>query len=305
MSEPAGFCSTRFDKRQLRSASEQAAPTYDTAAALPNEVASRLLERLQLMRIEPRLVCDLGARTGLATRMLMRRFPRAIVLAMDLAPAMLCRVRRRRLAWRRPRCVCGDLEALPLAEASCDLVFSNLALPWVNDLDLACRELRRVLRPGGCLLFSTFGPDTLRELRQAWASSNGGPHVNNFYDMHDIGDALLRAAIVEPVMDVEHFKLTYRSMTDLMRELKATGAQVVAGRSQGLTGRDRMHAATRAYEGYRQDGVLPATFEIVYGHGWGQSQAQDRARVDASGRTVLGLEQLRRQLRGKGSGYPE
>lgn len=296
MAEPAAPGDT-LDKRQVRAAFDRAASTYDEAAVLQREVGRRLLERLELMRLQPRRVCDLGAGTGLATRALMGRYARATVVALDLAPAMLERARRRAPLLRRLRCVCADLEALPLADASCDLLFSNLALQWVNDLDRACRELRRVLRPGGCLLFSTFGPDTLRELREAWAVADGGQHVNTFLDMHDIGDALVRAGLADPVMDVEHFTLTYRALPDLMRELKALGAHVVAGRATGLTGRRRLAAVAAAYESRRRDGRLPATFEVVYGHGWGPPQRDELARVAGPGRAVFALDQLRRKLR--------
>lgn len=258
-----------IDKRAVRRAFERAADRYDDYAVLQQEVERRLLERLDYIRLQPRQVLDVGAGTGAGTAALAKRYRKARVTGLDLAHGMLSRARRRGPWYRRPGLVVGDAESLPLADASCDLVFSNLTLQWCNDLPRVFGEVRRVLRPGGLLLFTTFGPDTLYELRDCWAQVDGQVHVSAFPDMHDVGDALLQAGLADPVMDAERFTLTYDTAEKLMRELKYIGAHNAARhRAAGLTGKDRMRAVNTAYERYRCDGSLPASYEIVYGHGW-------------------------------------
>lgn len=258
-----------LSKAQLRASFERAAPVYDQVAVLQREVGARLLERLALVHLVPQVVLDVGAGTGNSTQGLARQYRKAQLIALDLAVAMLRQVRRRSPWLRGWQLVCGDVERLPLADASCDLVFSNLTLQWCQDLDSAFAEMRRVLRPGGLLLFSSLGPDTLKELRASWAAADGRTHVNAFMDMHDVGDALLRARFAEPVMDMETLTLTYADARGLMRDLKTLGAHnVTAGRAHGLTGKGRLNAMLAAYEGLRRDGVLPATYEVVYGHAW-------------------------------------
>lgn len=285
------------DKRQVRRAFDQAAAHYDATAVLQREVGARMLERLELVRIEPHVVLDLGAGTGLGTEGLARHFKKAKIVALDLAPNMLLQARRRagRMArWSGRRAyVCGDAERLPLADDSVDVIFSNLTLQWCNDLDRTFREIQRVLRPGGALFFSTFGPDTLRELREAWATVDGRTHVNAFIDMHDIGDAMVRAGLADPVMDVERFTLTYKEVRDLMRDLKAIGAHnVTADRPRGLTGARRLQQVYAAYEKYRREGTLPVTYEIVYGHAWGSGMA--RQLRDETGAVHVPLRGLKR-----------
>lgn len=261
--------SIQIDKRRVRAAFERAAEHYDQFAVLQREVGERMLGRLDYMRLQPHVIGDVGAGTGLATAALAKRYRRAQVISIDLAHAMLQRARRRSPWFRSVGFVGGDAEALPLADGSCDLLFSNLMLQWCNDLERVFAEFRRVLRPGGLLLFSTFGPDTLQELRQCWSRIDGHTHVSAFADMHDIGDALLRNRFADPVMDAEHFTLTYDNARTLMREIKAIGAHnATAGRARGLTGKGRLQALEHAYEDFRRDGALPASYEVVYGHGW-------------------------------------
>jgi malonyl-CoA O-methyltransferase len=274
------------DKALARRSFERAAAGYDQAAALQQEVGRRLLQRLDLMKIQPGRVLDLGCGTGQCLPELMSRYPSADLVALDIALPMLGRARRRGRWLRRPRCVCADAERLPFADASFDLVFSNLMLQWCVDLDVVFRELQRVLRPGGLLLFTSFGPDTLRELHDSWARVDGYSHVNAFQDMHDVGDALLRTRFADPVIDVERITLTYPDLWQLMRELKQLGAHnVTAGRPRGLTGKTRMQHLLQAYEQFRRDGVLPASYEIVNGHAWA---------AQISGTVSVPLDQLRR-----------
>lgn len=299
MTEPnsgrnAGF---RIDKAQVRAAFDRSAQDYDRVAVLQREIGERLLERLALVRLAPTVVLDVGAGTGRLSAALSRRYGAARVIACDLSLRMLQRARGRagllnRLL-RRQAFVCADAESLPCADASADLVVSNLVLQWCNDIDHTLAEFRRVLRPGGLLMFTTFGPDTLRELRASWAGIDDHIHVNRFIDMHDLGDALLRVGLSEPVMDREDFTLTYPDVMALMRDLKALGAHnSTLGRPRGLTGRGRLTRVTAAYERFRSDGRLPATYEVVYGHCWAAVSAPQTARHDGSVRVPL--SQLKR-----------
>ena len=263
-----------LDKSQARRAFERAAGTYDASAALQNEVGSRLVERLDYIRMQPRQILDLGAGTGVFSAVLGKRYRKAEVFALDIAPSMLQLARARGGWWRRPRCVCADAEVLPFADASFDFIFSNLMLQWCTDLAATLRELHRVLAPGGLLMFTTLGPDTLHELRASWSAVDGYTHVNPFIDMHDVGDALLQARWAEPVMDAERITVTYRELATLMLDLKHIGAHnVTRGRPRGLTGKRRFQAFTTAYEQFRRDGVLPSTYEVIYGHAWAPRQA--------------------------------
>ena len=171
---------------------------------------------------------------------------------------------------RRFTRVCAQAERLPLGDGSVDLILSNLMLQWCDELAAPLAEARRVLAPGGLFACSTLGPDTLHELRAAWAEVDDDSHVNRFLDLHDVGDALVRAGFAEPVLDVERGELTYADTTALMRDLKAIGAHnATRGRPRGLTGRARMEKMRIAYERFRRNGRLPASFEVVYATAWG------------------------------------
>lgn len=259
-----------LDSRRVRASFDAAAEGYDAAALLQREVGERLLERLELTTLAPLRVLDVGCGTGRPTRALVKRYPGAVVAGADLAPGML-RVAETRQPWfgKRARYVCAEASRLPFATAGFDLLYGSLVLQWCEDLDATLLEWRRLLKPHGLLLFSTLGPDTLKELRSAWSAVDGYNHVNRFLDMHDVGDALIRAGFVEPVMDVEQLTLTYADVTALMRDLKRIGAHnVTAGRGRGLTGRGRLAALAQAYERFRREGRLPASYEVVYGTAW-------------------------------------
>ena len=277
-----------LDKRLLRRSFEKAAAGYDAAAVLQHEVCRRMLARLAYIRHEPAAILDAGSGTGNVVAALRARYPQAALYALDIALAMVQRARTRASWWSRllgrgvvP--VCGDIERLPLRAAAVGMVWSNLALQWVNDAPSAIAELRRVLAPGGLLMFSTFGPDTLKELRLAYQAADHYTHVNRFIDMHDLGDMLVHAGFADPVMDMEYVTLTYNDVRALMRDLKAIGAHnVTAGRRQGMTARAAFAAVERNYEALRRDGRLPATFEVIYGHAW-----VPQPRVGPAGRPVI------------------
>lgn len=261
-----------LDKRRIRRAFDRAAPGYEAQAVLQREVCNRLLERLDYVKLAPSRVLDAGSGPGLALRGLAKRYPRAAITALDLSPAMLARTPRLGL-FRRAMRVCGDAETLPFSDGSIDLVFSNLMLQWCAPPDRALAEFRRVLAPGGLLLFATFGPDTLKELRAAWAQVDRSAHIHDFPDMHDVGDAMLRAGFDGPVMDREDITLTYPDAMRMMREIREIGAgNADPRRPRGLTGRKRLSALRAALDEWRTpEGLLPSTWEVVYGHAWAPS----------------------------------
>jgi len=266
-----------LDKRLARRSFERAATTYDAAAVLQNEICRRMLGRLEYIKVEPAVVLDAGSGTGNALPALLERYPRSRVVALDMALAM-ARSSGARLPWwgrlvpgrgGRLAAVCGDIERLPLAAGAAGLVWSNLALQWMVEPQRAFAETHRVLAPGGLLMFSTFGPDTLKELRASFQGVDAHTHVHRFIDMHDLGDMLVAGGFADPVMDMEVLTLTYSSVRELMRDLKAIGARnSTQGRRAGLAGRTLLEAVGRKYEAFRRDGRLPATFEVVYGHAW-------------------------------------
>jgi len=264
-----------LDLHAVRRAFDRAAPAYDRHAALQQEVESRLLERLEYVRQSPLRILDVGCGTGHASQRLHAQYPAADIIALDWSGAMLKLTRQRSNSLSMPIGLCADMHALPLAAHSMDVVFSNLAIAWTNDLASLFMGLRRVLRPGGMFLFTTFGPDTLCELRNAWSRVDGGPHVHPFTDMHEIGDLMVQTGFAEPVMDMEKLTLEYRDVIGLMRELKATGAcNAATGRNPGLTGKEKFALALEAYDEFRTQGVYPATYEVIYGVAFGPEEGQ-------------------------------
>jgi malonyl-CoA O-methyltransferase len=279
----------QIDKSRVRSSFDRAASSYDDAAILQKEVRARMLARLDYVSLSPRDILDAGSGTGHAAEALAARYKGSHVVALDIALGML-RVAAARQPWwsrftaTRQNALCADIEDLPLAASSMDLVWSNLAIQWCNDLDRVFKGMARVLRPEGLLMFSTFGPDTLKELRAAGMADPDHVHVSRFIDMHDIGDALVRAGFSAPVLDVERFVLTYDDVLAVMRDLKAIGAHnATQGRRRGLEGKGFLRQLTERYERLREHGKLPATYEVVYGHAWKaevpQSAAPDGASV--------------------------
>ena len=281
---------------RVRRAFDRAAETYDGAAVLHAEVRENLLERLRLVTLVPRVVLDAGAGTGHGSRALKRRYSKALVVALDSSRQML-KVAGRQQLWLRPfGRVCGDAGRLPLADGSVDLIVSNLMLQWCNP-DTVFTEFRRVLKPSGLLSFSAFGPDTLRELRSAWGQVDSRSHVHQFIDMHDLGDALVRNGFAAPVLDVERFTLRYLDVRGVAADLKATGAHnATAGRAKGLTSPRKFAAMQAAYENFREDGRLPATYEVVFAHAWVPAHT---VRRDPNEATSVSLEEIKRELRAR------
>ena len=281
-----------FDTRQVRRAFGRAASSYEANAVLQREVEQRLLERLDYVEAAPARVLDLGCGPGHAAQAMRTRWKGAQVIALDAALPMLNRIKP---AWLRPLArVNADARALPFADASIDVIYSNLCVQWIDDLPALFDEFRRVLRPGGYLALSTFGPDTLHELRAAWAQTDRSPHVSQFADLARVGDALMYGGVRDPVLDAEHFTLTYKEAPTLMRELKAIGAtNADPARARGLTGRAHYRRAIEAYEAFRADGLLPATYEVIYAHAWAPDPGQPRRGRGGGEIASFPLERLR------------
>jgi malonyl-CoA O-methyltransferase len=283
------------DQAQSRRHFDRAARSYTASAKLEAEVAARMLGRLDYLRLVPARVLDAGCGPGRDLRTLARRYAGAQVLGLDFSLAML-------LAGRTPhgwlaalfglrglRAVCADLAALPFAQESFDLVWSNLALHWMHEPAQGLVEFRRVLRPGGLLMFTMLGPDTLLELREV---APGRTHA--FPDMHDVGDWLVQAGFSAPVMDMERITLSYPDTETLMRDLRATGQMAaLASRVRGLGGRSYLNVLKRHLGERAQDGRINVTAEIVYGHAWIAEQPR-RARA-TDGVATIDLSALRRR----------
>jgi malonyl-CoA O-methyltransferase len=281
-----------LDPRDVRRSFDAASATYDGASSIQAEIRARLLERLEVVRIDPKVVVDLGAGTGMASRALSRRYSSAQVIAVDSSPRML-QVARRRQGWlRRFGRLAAQASRLPLRPSSVDLVFSNLMLQWCNEPHEVFAEIGRVLRAHGLLTFTTLGPDTLKELRHAWRQVDLRTHVNRFIDMHDLGDALVRAGFADPVMDTERLTVTYASFEGLASDLKKSGSHNInADRPHGLTGRQTWRSVRAQLESSRRDGLLPATLEVVYGHAW---MGEARVPPASAGEVRIPLTQLTR-----------
>ena len=257
---------------------ERASAGYDDYAVLQRAVGDEMLERLDLVRLEPVAILDAGCGTGHCTRGLRARYRRAQLIGLDRAGGMLRHAGSRQGWFGRSRLVQADAAHIPLADHSVDLVFSNLMLQWCEPLAVF-REFRRILKPEGLLMFSSFGPDTLRELREAWRTVDDQPHVIDFLDMHDLGDMLMQAGFLEPVMDVDRHTLTYSNVIGLLRDLHGIGSRNISARRQrGLMGKGALQHLDQAYRQFAgADGRLPASYEVVYGHAWsgGRTREQD------------------------------
>lgn len=281
-----------LDVLQARRAFDRAARKGASAAVLEREVERRMLERLHYIRLLPQRVLDAGCGAGRALGLLRARYPRAHLLGVDFAQAMIrAASRSESFAERARRLLFGalrshlraDFARLPLCSGSIEMVWSNLALAWAQDLPAALRELHRVLAPGGLLMFSGYGPDTLKELKSAFSAASRARHVHSFLDMHEVGDLLLECGFAEPVMDVEMITLTYADVASLTRDLQDSGQTCAArDRARSLTGRSQWRRMLDAYERERTQGRLPATIEIVYGHAW-----KGEPRVAHDGRHIV------------------
>ena len=255
---------------------DRAAATFDSADFVHEVTREGLLARIEPMAVEARTVVDLGAATGSATTALRKRFRGARVIAVDLSAVMLEKARKKQSWFARSAAIQADAASIPLADNSVDVVFANLLLPWLNDPPHAFAEINRVLREEGLFTFSTLGPESLLALREAWRSVDNDEHVNRFADMHNVGDALVRSGLRDPVLDVDRLSVTYENPRVLFRDLTSAGARnSLAGRRRALTGKQRFDAMTRALFPDEATAPLALDLEIVYGHCWAGAARPD------------------------------
>lgn len=259
-----------FNQAQIRARFNRASATYDQFAAVQQEIGRRLDERFDWLKLTPRRILDLGAGTGQLTVAMRQRFPKAEVVSLDLAEALLARVPKQGRFWRRRAAVCADMHHLPFAAGSFDIVVSNFSVQWSQNLPQLFAEVARVLAAGGVFSFTTLGPNTLQECRWAWQAVDQASHVNRFTDVHEVGDALVSACLADPVIDQEQLTVHYSSANALLTELRAVGVgNALSDRRGGLTGRGAWAAFTAALAAQATADGVPLTYEVVYGLGWG------------------------------------
>jgi len=259
----------KLDKKWLINAFDRAAPHYDAAAKIQQEIRFRLLERLEFLLLKPQMIVDVGCGTGTLGRELQFRFPESQMIGVDISLGMIKEAQKHD---PHAQFLCADAMKIPLPDKSVDLLVSNLMLQWVDDYQQVFQEWARLLKPEGILLFTTFGPDTLHELQSSWAQVDGFAHVNRFVDMHILGDAIAATGFRHPVIDADRLTQTFPHVMNIMRHLKTIGAHNVnLERNRGLMGRQKFQAVLRAYETYRQNDIFPVTYEVIYGYAQGVS----------------------------------
>ena len=278
---------SKINKRRLRDDFSQAANSYDAAAVAQHVICDRTLERVDMLKLQPTVILDIGTGTGRSLIGLQSRFPKSSIVACDIALPMLMQCRQQHKY--AGKLVCSDAEQLPFADESVDLIFSTSTFQWCTDLYQVLSECRRVLSLNGVLIFSTFGPDTLVQLRDSWAQVDDCEHVHEFLDMHHIGDMLLATKFADPVVDMEIINIQYQSLRQLLQDLKDTGSRgkfntSISKISPGLMSKKKYKLLEQAYEKYCQEnGSLPASYEVIYGY----------ARKLADGRGVEEGEEVR------------
>ena len=280
---------------QICNAFNAHAAEYERAATVQTEIGDRLFERLHYLNIKPRFVLDLGCGPGLFSARLKKHYPDAQIIGLDLAYNMLMCARQKQ-GWRRKwGLVNADMTALPFASGVFDLVFANQVVHWSNPLSAVMSELNRVMRPEGCLMFSTLGPDTFQELRQAFSTADAYSHVNVFPDMHDVGDCLLAEYFLDPVVDMEILTAHFNGLPALLRTLKAQGVRNINPlRNQGLTGKQAWLRFEHAMAAQSISvGKFPLTYEVVYGHAWKGAQRRTSRGVE----TLISVSSLKASLK--------
>jgi malonyl-CoA O-methyltransferase len=270
-------------RNDVRRRFDRAAETFDDADFVHRVCGEGLLQRMLPMTIDARTVLDLGCATGTLSRKLASRFRKGRVVSLDLSLPMLRRARKMRSRFARIAEVQADAAAIPLPASCVDVVVANLLLPWIADVPSMLAEVARVLRQDGLFVFASLGPDSLRELREAFEEDEG--HVLRFPDMHDIGDALVRAGLRDPVLDVDPLGVEYRSADALFEDLgRCGGRNSLAGRRRGATGKRYFQTVRQKLRDRMRDGRLTLTLELVYGHAWGGAArtAGGEIRVDVA-----------------------
>jgi malonyl-CoA O-methyltransferase len=276
---------------EISKAFNRHAAEYELAAIVQQEIGMRLLERLQYLKMKPERILDLGCGPGFFSRELALMYPKAQIVGLDLAQLMLLEARKKH-SWRRKwSLVAADMKQMPFATGSFDLIFANQVIHWGTPLPQVFRELNRVMKINGCLMFTTLGPDTLKELKNAWACVNHHAHVNAFLDMHDVGDCLMAEHFLEPVMDMEWLVVHYETLSKLLKSIKSQGVKNInSGRNEGLTGKNSWKQFEQNYP-QTPNGKYPLTYEVVYGHAWKGEQRKTGNGVE----TLIPVSQIVRR----------
>ncbi|SFV65775.1 Biotin synthesis protein BioC [hydrothermal vent metagenome] len=252
------------EKNQVRLSFNKSATSYNQHGILQKEIANRLFENLQTIKLQPKKILDLGAGTGFLTHQLNNAYKNSQVIALDFAQESL----KINLKNSTNTAVCADVYHLPFTDNSIDIITSNLMLQWCSDYQKVFLECFRVLKPNGVFMFSTFGVDTLKELKKSWENVDNNPHINQFTDMHLLGDTLLQQGFFSPIIEMENIILTYDKVIDLIQDLKGIGANTVQQRKSGLITPNKFNKMQQNYEQFRVDNKLPATYEVIYAHGF-------------------------------------
>lgn len=269
---------------EISKAFNRHATEYESAARVQYEIGRRLFERLDYLAIKPERILDLGCGPGFFSYELKKKYPKAQIIGLDLAQGMLIQAKKKH-RWRRKwALVTADMQRMPFVAGSFDLIFANQVIHWGTSLPSIFRELNRIMSINGCLMFTTLGPDTFKELKQAWSGVNQYAHVNEFIDMHDIGDCLLSEHFLEPVIDMEFLAIHYETLPTLIKNLKAQGVKNInPQKNQGLTGKMAWKKFERNYLSLQTEGKkYPLTYEVIYGQAWKGEQRK----------TILGTETL-------------
>ncbi len=277
-----------INKKRAQAAFNKASVSYEEAAVLQKHVLGEMFLRLKLLKINPEIILDLGCGPGNAGPDLKATYRPRDLIYLDFAYDMLKKAEQKNKDHflksfsnkTSQQFICADMEAIPLSEGSVDMIWSNLSLQWCNHLDQVFTQIGKILKHNGLFIFSTFGPSTLHELRASLASFSQHSHVNQFIDMHDIGDALVGCGFSDPVLDVDLYTLTYSTFKEIMYDLKYIGARnALEGRAKGMTGKGFLYQLEKSYETYRADKKLPASYEVVYGHAWKVNKPLDESSV--------------------------
>lgn len=252
---------SQFTTTSIQATFNGIAESYDQFSLLAKEIAERLAEQLNFIRLQPQRILDLGAGTGYSNPFFKKLYPDVQIIALDIAEKLLLKNSGQR--------VCASADKIPLDSQSVDLVFSNLMLPWCDDLTAVFAEVYRVLKPNGLFLFASFGNETLKEAFYSWENIDSFPHVHACYALQDLGDGLLHHQFIEPVINREVLTVNYRDVKQLCRELKYSGLQNIhQQRRRTLLGKNRWQKFRQQLETYQKNGRLPISFEIIYGQAW-------------------------------------
>lgn len=264
----------RLKPADVRRRFDTAAATFDQADFVHRRTFDGLVERLAPVTLRPKTIIDLGSATGSGSRALAKQYRQARVVSLDVSLGMLRKAKQRKSFFSKGSEIQADATQIPLKSGSADLVFANLVLPWLSDLPAGLAEVGRVLHKDGVFAFSTLGPDSFCELRDAWLSQDQDWHVNPWADMHDIGDAMVRAGLRDPVLDVDRTQITYRDFTSLCSDLTRCGARnSLQFRHRALTGKARFRRMQKQLAANADDQRIAVTLELIYGHAWGSGAA--------------------------------